>query len=115
MSQIAPGRYELILHTTGTANAAAVTITGPDGQPLWRGLLPQLPPDEFQHLGANTTNLRRLAEWTGGQMVSAEELPAHLHDRHIRELTPIWQWFACAAVMFMLIEWALMRVRRSGV
>jgi len=109
MAQIAPGRYEL---TVPADDAAAVTVTGPDNQPLWRGLLPQLPADEFQHLGANHVNLRRLTELTGGQLVAADELADRLHERHARELTPIWWWFAAAGVAFMIAEWALTR-RRS--
>ena len=114
MTQIAPGRYELVLHADGTAfgaTSAAVAITGPDGQPLWRGLLPQLPPDEFQHLGAHRANLYRLAELTGGQIVPVEELATHLHERHVRELVPIWWGFAVAGVVLMLMEWALTRVQ----
>jgi len=111
MTQIAPGRYELTLHADDGV-AAALAVAGPDGQPLWRGLLPQLPPDEFQHLGANGPMLRRLAERTGGQIVSVDELPAHLRERHVRELTPIGWWFAVAGVVLMLTEWSLTRVRR---
>jgi len=109
MAQIAPGRYEL---TVPAVDAAAVAVTNPSGWLLWRGLLPQLPAEEFQHLGVNQANLRRLADLTGGQIVSAENLPAHLHERHVQELTPIWWWFACVGVGLMLIEWALTRVWR---
>jgi len=107
MTQIAPGRYELAV----PAVASAVTVTGPDNQPLWRGLLPQRPPDEFQHLGANHATLRRLAELTGGQIVAADELATRLHERHVRELKAVWWWFACAAVVLMLVEWGLTRRR----
>jgi len=111
MTQIAPGRYELTLPAD---NAAAVAVTGPDNQPLWRGLLPQLPPAEFQHLGANENTLRTLAELTGGQLITSDELRTQLHERHIRELTPLWWGFAIAGVALMLTEWALTRTRRKA-
>jgi len=111
ISQTGPGRYETTI--PAPSGASAIRIDDPNGHVLWRGLLPTVAGDEFQRVGANWDNLHKLAELTGGRITTPEELPSILRQERQSYLTPLWWVPAILALILMLTEWSLTRVRRG--
>jgi len=109
--QVAPGRYEG-LAPCPPDRPAAVAVRDAPGATVWRGQAPALSPAEYRRLGADTDALRRLAEVTGGRVVSIEAIDAQLRRSRKDHMTPLAPWLLAAAAAMMLLEWALTRVTR---
>ncbi len=112
MRQTAPGRYEATLPSDGTVSVA---VRLKDASTVWQGRLARTCDPEYAAIGPNWTNLRRLAELTGGRLVSSQ--PAEIREltrRWSRQpYTPIWALLLAGALAAMLAEWALTRVIRT--
>lgn len=112
MRQTAPGRYEASLAAEG-AVSAAVRLEG--AGTVWQGRLGRTYEPEFAAVGPHWANLRRLAELTGGRVVSSR--PAEIRELTSRwsrqPYTPVWALLLGAALTAMLAEWALTRVVRT--
>ena len=112
LDQVAPGRYEADLPCPADASAT-VEIRDASALALWRGSSPVHYPPEFRRLGANVESLRRLAELTGGRIVSAGELAQHIRGRRRLTLSVLWPWLLAVALAIMLAEWSLTRITRE--
>jgi len=111
MRQTAPGRYEGRLPAPHGAIVLHVRETS--GRPVWRKAIGGMYPPEFTATGADWESLNRLAELTGGQIVSMDELAASIASAPAMAPTPVWRWALLAALACMLAEWALTRVQRA--
>jgi len=107
--QTAPGRYEARIDT-GTG-PVALAVRDPGGRVVWRSAGASTCPPEFQGIGPDWGNLRRLAELTGGQILAVGALPEAGRDLHAQTYRPLWAYLLCAALGVMLLDWALTRVR----
>ncbi|HUU58849.1 MAG TPA: hypothetical protein VMZ50_04850, partial [Phycisphaerae bacterium] len=106
--QTAPGRYEARIGA-GTG-PIALAVRDPAGRVVWRSAGASTCPPEFQGIGPDWENLRRLAELTGGRILAVADLPEAGRDLHARTYRPLWAYLLCAALGLMLLDWALTRV-----
>ena len=110
--QTAPGRYEATL-ACSPQRPVAVMVRDGAGSVVWRGAAAATYPSEYRRLGPDPKALARLAQITGGQMVSAGQLGQALRASRRERMTELWPWLVGAALGVMLLEWALTRVVRS--
>ena len=112
MDQTAPGRYAVAVADPG--GPVAVEVSTADGRVLWQTVIPGAAPAEFAAVGADHASLRRLAELTGGRVVTSPQVAAL--GRRLVEVrqTALWPVLLAAAAALMLIDWAVSRVRRRA-
>jgi hypothetical protein len=115
LRQVAPGRYEGGV-ATGSGPVGLVVYSG--ARAVWQAGLGAAAPPEYAAIGADWPGLRRLAEHTGGRIVSparaAEALTAMGRSWRAGAFVALWPWILAAAVAAMLIEWTGTRVWRRG-
>ncbi|MDP6543553.1 MAG: VWA domain-containing protein [Phycisphaerae bacterium] len=114
MQQIAPGRYTANFELGESASDFHVVDAG--GRVVWRGGLQKTYPREFDAIGPNYTNLRRLAALTGGRLVEAPALAEIARTNRQTGRWEIWPWLAAVALTLMLLDWLASRtIQRSTV
>lgn len=108
LTQTAPGRYEA--HAAAPSAPASLSVSLPEGSPVWQTALARAAPGELAAVGADWANLRALAELTGGRIVREAEL-ADLRERLLADRSSdLWPVLLAAAAVLMLAEWATARV-----
>ena len=105
--QVAPGRYEAELPRPAHAVLLAVRQAG-KGQ-LWLQAQGRSVAPEFRAIGANRSNLRRLAELTGGEVVSSWNVGGITGRWDRRQYTDIWPVLAGLALLLVLVDWVATR------
>jgi uncharacterized membrane protein/secreted protein with Ig-like and vWFA domain len=113
LQQTAPGRYEGRL-TAPDQGAYRLAVEQRDGETVvaseTTGFVVQ-PLAEYANVGTNERLLRRIAEETGGKVLS-EPAEAYLHERIItREPAEIWPSLLAAALILFIVDVALRRLR----
>jgi len=103
MRQVAPGRY--VAEAPLERLALGCDVTGAGGGILWRGGLRKTYRREFDAVGPNYENLRRLAALTGGRVVQADELGQLAAAGRHGGRWSIWPWLAGLALLGMLADW----------
>jgi hypothetical protein len=103
MRQIAPGRYTAEFALGELASNFHVIDAG--GAVVWRGGLQKTYPREFDAIGPNYANLRRLASLTGGRLVEPRALAEIAGASGQTGRWEIWPWLAGLALMLMLLDW----------
>jgi len=103
MRQVAPGRYTAQFPLGESASDFHVIDAG--GRVVWRGGLQKTYPREFDAIGPNYANLRRLASLTGGQLVEAQALTEIARTSRQTGRWEVWPWLAAMALALMLLEW----------
>lgn len=114
LPQIAPGAYQqTLLHVPAVAGVTIIDV--PSASAVWRGVSRRLAPRELAELGADWRVLRKLAELTGGRIVSAEELrtPEVGRELAFKGWQPVWQYCLAAALAMMLLNWGISRASRN--
>ncbi|MDP6635276.1 MAG: VWA domain-containing protein [Phycisphaerae bacterium] len=112
MQQVAPGRYVAKFAFDESVGGFQVVDAG--GAVVWRGGLRKTHPREFDSIGPNYANLRRLASLTGGQLVQAEDLAQIARAAGPAGAWEIWYWLAGLALTLMLLDWIASRtIQRS--
>ena len=112
MQQIAPGRYTAKFALG--ESASDFHVTGAGGRVVWRGGLQKTYPREFDAIGPNYANLRRLATLTGGRLVEAQALTEIARTRGQTGRWEVWPWLAAVALALMLLDWLASRtIQRS--
>jgi len=112
MRQIAPGRYTARFELGESALGFHVVDAG--GRVVWRGGLQKTYPREFDAIGPNYANLRRLAALTGGRLVEVEGLTELARTSRQTGRWEIWPWLAAVALALMLLDWLASRtIQRS--
>jgi hypothetical protein len=114
MAQTSPGRYEADLPAADEPVSVVVRQSDANGPVAWRHVAGATCPAEFAAIGADWENLRRLADQTGGRIVSASRLPAMGRQWARGRYTAVWPHLLAAAAGLVLLEWALGRVLRRG-
>ena len=115
LAQVAPGRYRAELKPPGGPFALSVIDESGQGGVIWRRAFGHFHGREFAAIGANWPNLRRLADLTGGRIVSPGQLAGLTRQWSSRRYCRLWPVLLAAAVAVMLIEWAAIRTwRRSA-
>lgn len=112
LRQTRPGEYQLEIDAP-VGPFEVVVKRLPGERAVFRQTLGQNCPAEFAAIGPNWGNLRRLAELTGGRLVSLNQLPALSAAWNRDRFTPIWFWLLAAAVLLVLADWILGRVLRK--
>jgi len=103
MEQEAPGRYVAQLDLEQVSGG--VDIVDSAGAMVWRTRAVTAYRREFDAIGPNYANLRRLASLTAGQLVRLDEL-AEIAGRTRRVgRWEIWPWLAGLALTLMLLDW----------
>jgi len=125
--QTAPGRYEGATGDGGTPAGVEVLAgdgstdrspqtdsasSQPSGRVVWQDALSATAPAELAAVGPDAANLSRLAELTGGRIVSAQDLGDFGQRLAAARRTDLWPALLAVAVALMLAEWAITRVRR---
>ena len=115
LPQSGVGRYEATLPAYAGPVAVQVVRTT-DGGAVWQGTLAAGAAAEFQSIGADWTALNRLADLTGGRIVSNATLSQWVDRVESRGARAIWAYLLAAALAAMLAEWATTRIvsRRNG-
>jgi len=111
LDQAAPGRYAGDVADLGGPVAVEVSA---GASVVWQAVLPARAPAEFRAVGADHTSLRRLAELTGGRVMSLAQVAAMGQGLVEARRTALWPALLAAAAALMLLEWAVARVRRRG-
>ncbi|MCP4376859.1 MAG: VWA domain-containing protein, partial [bacterium] len=107
MQQIAPGQYQANFALDQSASDFHVVEDG--RSVVWQGGLQKTYPREFDAIGPDYTNLRRLASLTGGQVVEPRELTEILRASGRTGRWELWYWFAGLALAMMLLDWLVSR------
>jgi len=102
------GRYEATL--AADAGPVAMQILLADGKTVWRAAPAAGASAEFQAIGADWAALNRLADLTGGRIVSHATLPRWVERVESRGARAIWAYLLAAALAAMLAEWATTRI-----
>jgi hypothetical protein len=110
--QTAPGRYEADLECGAAPLTLAVRLRG--AGVVWREPMGQAAPGEYAALGADWDTLRRLAELTGGRIVSPSELTRLARQWSAGRSTALWPVLLAAALAVMLLEWSLTRLETTA-
>ena len=110
------GTYEtdLLLSLRPSPTSVIVRDTS-TGRTVWSGATGRTYPPEFAATGAHRDNLRRLAELTGGRIVARGALRELTGELSSEGFAPVWIYLLTAALGVMLMEWALMRIRRRPI
>ena len=112
MRQVAPGRYTAKFALGESASYFHVVDAG--GRVVWRGGLQKTYPPEFDAIGPNYANLRRLAALTGGLLVEPQGLTEIARTGRQTGRWEIWPWLAAVALALMLLDWLASRtIQRS--
>jgi len=112
MQQVAPGRYTANFALGESASDFHVVDVG--GRVVWRGGLQKTYPPEFDAIGPNYANLRRLAALTGGRLVEPQALAEVARTGRQTGRWEIWPWLAAVALTLMLLDWLASRtIQRS--
>jgi Mg-chelatase subunit ChlD len=112
LPQVAGGEYRGA--ALGLPDApAAVAVKDGQGMTLWQGAAPMLCSKEFRAIGVNDENLQKLADATGGRVASVDQAGGVLAESFRRQNTPLTGWLLAAALLVMLVEWPLARIRRK--
>jgi len=112
MQQIAPGRYTAKFALGESASDFHVVDAG--GRVVWRGGLQKTYRREFDAIGPNYANLRRLAALTGGRLVESRDLAEIALAGRQTGRWEVWPWLAAVALALMLLDWLASRtVQRS--
>ena len=112
LKQTAPGRYQAGL-AVPAGPAEVVVKQSPGDHVVYRQSVGQECESEFAAIGPNWENLRRLAELTGGQVASVNQLPTLSARWDRQRFTPIWPYLLAAALALALADWCLCRVLRK--
>ncbi|MHC4717726.1 MAG: hypothetical protein ACYS5V_12210, partial [Planctomycetota bacterium] len=112
LDQVAPGRYAGSIGAAAEA-PAAVAIRDERGDTLWQGGVDLAGAREFRAIGADRRGLRRLADLTGGRIVSADRLSEVVADARTRRLTALWPALLATALVIMLAEWCAARITQA--
>jgi hypothetical protein len=112
LRQTAPGRYEADIPAGEEPVGLIVRDGGPDGPVAYRQGVVKTCPPEFAAIGPNWENLRKLADSSGGKVVSTNQFPALSRQWARGRYTAVWAHLLAAAVALVLLEWALSRVWR---
>ncbi|MEM6979539.1 MAG: hypothetical protein AAF539_07695, partial [Planctomycetota bacterium] len=109
--------------TQPDAYRIVASVTNADGSPLGQrecGWVADPLRDEIRHLAINRTNLGRLAESSGGRLVTLDELPdfaASFSKQDVPVMqawtAPIWHtpWILASAIACLAGEWGIRRWR----
>ena len=106
MQQVAPGRYTAKFALGEPASDFHVAAAG---RVVWRGGLQKTYPREFDAIGPNYANLRRLASLTGGKLVEPRALTEIARASRQTGRWEIWPWLAAVALALMLLDWLASR------
>jgi hypothetical protein len=96
--QTAPGRYEAELPAPDRPALATVRF---DGQPVERFAVAGRYPPEFDAVGVDRENLRRLADQTGGDVIEPTDAK-QIDFRWPRRAVPLTPWLASAGAALLL-------------
>ncbi len=115
LKQIAPGLYEAAISCPPGPLGLEVCRTGGSTHPapskaggvVWQSVITEIHPRELRRLGADFQALRKLADITGGRIITADELPTLMRQETTKSYRPIWQITLAAAVAIMLLNWAM--------
>ena len=107
MLQIAPGRYAAKLALGRFTSNFHVTDAG--ARVVWRGGLQKIHPREFDAIGPNRANLRRLASLTAGRLVEPQALNKIARRGEQTGRWEVWLWLAATALALMLADWLARR------
>jgi len=105
MTQSAPGTYAAELGSIGGLAGRLIIRNTADGRVVSRQSFPGRYPPELARLGVDRAALDRLAEWTGGRVVSADELPGLIRRVTAGQPLDLWPWLVGAALALMLVDW----------
>jgi len=114
MPQVGPGLYEARFAPDAAALAFHAIDAG--GHVVWRGALPRTHPPEFDAIGPDRAQLRRLATLTGGKLVEPRDLANLTARRRDAGKSDLWPFLAGLALAIMLADWLVARTvhTRSG-
>ena len=110
LDQVGPGLYEATLPEG--SEGAGVALCQEDGKVVWQGSVPAGPAMEFERIGANWPNLRRLADLAEARIVSQRALASLARRLGARRFEAVWPYTLAAAVAMMLLEWSRTRLCR---
>ncbi len=108
--QTAPGVYEVRLDLPD--QAVNLRVRDHTGAVVWSDAVSLAGPGEYRHIGGDREALRRLAELTGGRLVSRNALASWVTRVRGAAATPLWPFPLAAGLGVMLVEWAVRRLRR---
>ncbi len=110
LEQTAPGVYRGRLASIRDGLAAVEVRSA--GRLIARQAMGGSYPPEYARIGPDPEALRRLADWTGGRVVPANELARALRRRPTEGSVGLWPILLGLALSAMLIEWVLSRTAR---
>ena len=105
LRQGAPGLYEGLLEAP--AGAGNLQVQDASGRVVWQDAISGRYPRELAAIGADWQNLRRLADLTGGRIVTPDEIPSAVRRSYRRVCLALWPALVGVAIALMLLEWAL--------
>lgn len=114
--QTAPGLYQAGLPPWG-ASPAMVRVRVEDSQGarlVWRQAMPGRYAEELTRVGVNDAALEELARWTGGAVISADELARRMRAVRRAQGVELWPYLVGLALALMLIEWVTTRLVRKS-
>ena len=110
LPQVAPGQYEVAADRP--EGAYLLTVREATKGLLWQKAYGRGAPREYRAIGADRDNLRRLAELTGGKIVSASGVGQAARQWDSERYTDIWPALAGVALLLMLVDWVATRTWR---
>jgi hypothetical protein len=113
MPQVAPGRYEALVPVaddgTYTLNVSQTNADSSVANQSGGFVVPYSP--EYRVLGVNDAMLERLAQRTGGRVIS-DPSQAFVHDLpSMAAPRELWPWLLAAAALLFVLDIAVRRVR----
>ena len=111
LSQTRPGFYEADMQGPGQDDSLSILVREEGtGNVVWRSRVDRSYPREFARLGANWPNLRKVAELSGGSILSSGQLPARLTGRERSGFVDLWPFLVAISLGAMLMDWSMGRV-----
>jgi hypothetical protein len=98
--------------STERSPQAGSTSLPPGGRVVWQDVLAAGAPAELAEVGPDAVNLARLAELTGGRIIHGPGLGDFGQRLAAARRKDLWPVLLGIAVVLMLAEWAVARVRR---
>jgi len=110
LPQIAPGLYQVAADRP--EDAFLLTVRKADKALLWQKAYGRGASREYRAIGPDWDNLHRLAELTGGKIVSSARVTQTAKQWNKEQYTDIWPALAGLALLLMLVDWVATRTWR---